>query len=325
MCRLSRAGRRRIGRSIAAVGLNDVAGVFSKYFVVGFFIPAFFTLAALKIVLSDALVPGAVQKQTAGSFAAIGAVALLVALLVLGLDYPLTRLYEGYPLKLPYRNRTYAPIRWLGVQLTAVQRWRRRKLVSLIQDPDTRAAAAWLYERRYPYQESALMPTRLGNTIRAFEEYSRSRWGLDGIVFWPHVVAILPPEEQQLHDDARGDFAFFRNASLGSFVAAWVMLADLLANHPHPNWLAWIYALPFVLVYAFYVGSAGAAERWGMQVRASFDLHRFDLYDKLGLRRPRTLWAERAQNEALSSFLLWSEPPLPDAFRAPEEPPARPD
>ena len=39
------------------VGLRDITGVFSRYFIVGFFLPVFFTLLLLSISVRDSALP----------------------------------------------------------------------------------------------------------------------------------------------------------------------------------------------------------------------------------------------------------------------------
>jgi hypothetical protein len=298
------------------VGLSDLAGVFSKYFVVGFFAPAFFTFAALKLALSHQLLPDALQPDKTGVFLVLGGMALLSGLLLVGLEYPITRLFEGYPLKLPYRGNVSRALAELGDALTTLERKRWDDLLELVRDDKTAASAAWRMQRAFPEQRSSVMPTRLGNAIHAFEQYPKRRWGLNAIVMWPHISALMSDSERQLDEDRRGDLAFFQNSCIGALVATPILAADAFAYQPHPHWLDWIYVIPLVLARMFYLGAVGAAERWGVQVRASFDLHRLELYDKLGLVRPKTLKEERELGGALTAWLLWGVP-FPDELRAP--------
>jgi hypothetical protein len=298
------------------VGLSDLGGVFTKYFVVGFFAPAFFMLAALKLALSHQMLPHALQPDKAGIFLVLGGMALLAGLLLVGLEYPITRLFEGYPLKLPYPGRVSRILAALGDALTVRQRKRWDDFHALVKAPETAASAAWRMQRAFPERRSSVMPTRLGNAINAFEQYPKQRWGLNAIVTWPHISALMSDSERELDEDRRGDLAFFQNSCIGALVTAPILAADAFAYQPHPHWLDWIYVLPLVLARMFYLGAVGAGERWGVQVRASFDLHRLDLYDKLGLVRPKTLEEERELGAALTGWFLWGVP-FSDDLRSP--------
>src|SRR5579862_3055057 len=65
--------------------LSDLAGVFSRYFVVGFFVPAFFGLAALSVLMTSTMLPDAFQAYSAANrLVIIGAVAVPIGMLLQG-------------------------------------------------------------------------------------------------------------------------------------------------------------------------------------------------------------------------------------------------
>jgi hypothetical protein len=47
-------------------------------------------------------------------------------------------------------------------------------------------------------------------------------------------------------------------------------------------------------------------------VRASIDLHRLEVYEKLGIRKPSSFSDERELGKAVGQLLLYGEPLLPD-------------
>ena len=47
-------------------------------------------------------------------------------------------------------------------------------------------------ERRYP-----AYPTRFGNVLCEYEEYSLNRYGINMVVFWDHLTHILPKETKE--------------------------------------------------------------------------------------------------------------------------------
>ncbi len=62
---------------------------------------------------------------------------------------------------------------------------------------DIRRGDAWfalLNEQlhRYPLDDRQVIPTRLGNAIRQFEEYGYDRYRLDSQVLWHELNAAVP-------------------------------------------------------------------------------------------------------------------------------------
>ena len=95
----------RAGRQGFRVALTDIASIFSRRFIVGFFLPAFFGLVALKLLVDKQALPASLANESGGTqLLILGGVALLLGMLLWGLHYPLIRLYEGYWLIAPVRK-----------------------------------------------------------------------------------------------------------------------------------------------------------------------------------------------------------------------------
>ena len=288
---------------------SDVAGVFSRYFIVGFFVPAFFALAVLAFGLSDDTLPNAFEGYSAGAqIAIVGAVALLIGLALLGVNYQLLRVFEGYPLVKRKEKDWVKPLHdWL------IERQRRRydRLVALSDQVGPEGdEAAWLLDRYFSEDpRKRLLPTAFGNAVRAFERHSLTRWGLDGVAVWPRIEMLMDEQQREIEADARGGVGFFVNGALLALIAGVTLLADLIINRETAWYLVWLYVLPFGLAYAAYRGSIGAAIGWGSSVRAAIDLTRLTLYDELGVRRPLNFEDERqAVAPAVSRCFLYAEP-----------------
>lgn len=115
--------------------------------------------------------------------------------------------------------------------------------------------------------------------------------------------------------DARADVYFFLNGVLGAIAVGVVWLADF---EWRGYWMA-AYLIPVVAAYVLYRAAVGAAERWGTEQRASIDLHRFEVYEKLGVRRPISFTDERdTVAPAVNAFLLIGST-LPDALYRQED------
>jgi hypothetical protein len=78
------------------VGLSDITGVFSRYFIVGFFLPVFFTLLLLSISVRDSALPHQyTHLKPHDQLFALGGAALFTGLVLLGLRHPIWKLFEG--------------------------------------------------------------------------------------------------------------------------------------------------------------------------------------------------------------------------------------
>ncbi len=303
------------------MGLSDIAGVFSRYFIVGFFLPAFFVLLALAQCVDGAFLPQVYVHASSGArVAIIGGAGLAVGLLLLGLNYNVVRLYEGYPLEatgsIPLVKIVYRTL--LHAQRLRFRRG-RRKCESHRLDDQGRFNALWRLGLRFPYDRenldstAMLLPTAFGNAIRAFEARSFVNWHLNSIGAWPHIENLLSEQEAQVLADSKGDVAFFLNSSLLSIASAVVLAVDLLEHHGAGSLL--FLAIPVAVAFVAYAAAIGAAERWGSVVCACIDLHRLELYAKLGVRAPIDFTQERLIAWNLNSTLLLGGH-VPDALAA---------
>jgi hypothetical protein len=157
--------------------------------------------------------------------------------------------------------------------------------------------------RLYPPREH-LMPTRLGNALRAAEIRAGEPYGLDTVVAWPRLYPLLPDPVRAVVDGNRD--ALDVNARFCAvFAAAAIIAAGMLA--PHGWWLL----VPIgclVLAWLAYRSALAAALAYGESIRTAVDLHRFTLLEALHLPLPATPEEERALNAKLSRFLLQGVP-----------------
>lgn len=307
------------------MALTDVAGVFSRFFIVGFFLPSFFALVALSQLSTSAFLPNGFEAYAgATQILILGGAGVLSGLFLLGLERPILRLFEGYPM---LKSRLGLAQPFLSLQRRTYEKLAEEKRAgSPDADPEaqSRGIAAWRrLDRYFPDDPSRLLPTRFGNVLRAWEDYSYNRWGLDAIPFWARVEPLLSDQERQLHEAARTDVAFFVNSSLAAVVVGIVLVADALANTPVSWAWAWLYLVPFLIAYLVYRFAIDAGQRWGVEIKASLDLHRLEVYDLLGVRRPTSFTDERGTiAPALNRFFLYAMPLSDDLWAAGAEQPA---
>jgi hypothetical protein len=275
---------------------KDVTGVFSRYFVVGFYAPAFFWLATLKLALGERFLPKALEPNTGSAFVVVGVVALLAALLLSGFEKQTARLLMGiYPM----------PILGDWLRERQIKAYSNCKRQAGSDDSGARRAKVHL-DLYFPKEERNMLPTRFGNAIRATRDYAKSRWGLTELVIYPRLEMLMTEQEAQVHADARATRAFFVNSAIAAVLSGVVLVADAIAEHPHPLALRWIYLIPFLLAYGLYRGAVEATVELGGAARSTVDLHRLELYEKLGVPVPTGAAHERtALAPELSELLMW--------------------
>jgi hypothetical protein len=319
------------------MALKDVAGIFSRAFVVGYFVPAFAALVILQVTVTHGALPKAYNGLTEGTqLLVVGGVAVMLGLLLWGVHYPVLRLFQGYALeglsewtypRVHLRGRAVGgwrlqPCAWVYVRARA--RWLTRygHLVGVagsdLRSPERTQALKEL-NKQWPGTERQVLITRLGNVIASFEGHPRTRYNLNGIYAYPRIATMLGEAEREIITDARTDLAFFLNLALLAVLTGTYILVDSVWH----GWLLTPAGLAALLVPPLvYMGArtaaVDAAHRWGAAVRSAFDLHRLEFYKQMGLRRPRTQAEEETTANAVNRLLVYGET-LPDQLRQEED------
>lgn len=132
------------------------------------------------------------------------------------------------------------------------------------------------------------------------------------------IQMLLNDQEQQQCMDATTDVMFFANAEI--LVVPTGLLFAINAAVIAPTFVSALARCGVILLATAIVcalawrATIGAAQRWGLPVRAAFDLHRLELYDRLGAETPTTVEEDNVIGKAVSRMLLYAEP-LPDECR----------
>jgi hypothetical protein len=246
--------------------------------------------------------------------ALIGAAFLLIAsaLAAEQATLPLLRVIEGYywPRRLAgrvsdrhRRRRARMRDRWKALVGQAAH----GELV-----PELAMELAELEEglRRVPESSQLVMPTRLGNILRAAEERPSVKYGLDVAVTWPMLWLLLDK-------DTREEVANARSALNGSVtLLLWALLS--LVWTPLAWWVAPIAVAVALAVY--YVPILSSAQVYGDLMGSVFDLRRTCLYDALRWPLPATPAGEQGDGRALTMYLWRGIAPAGARF-CPEPPP----
>jgi hypothetical protein len=167
---------------------------------------------------------------------------------------------------------------------------------------------------RCPTAREEMMPTRIGNILKAAERRPRDKYGLEGVIVWPRLWLAMP-------DASRKELGAARS-SLDSAVAAvvWGLLFAVLV--PAVLLAAGVAGFGRLAPFAAATGAAAvgvlvalAAVRWWVPARAevfgdlldsAFDLHRAALYQQLRWPLPEHPAHEAGQHgtgAALTEYL----------------------
>jgi hypothetical protein len=217
----------------------------------------------------------------------------LFTLLLAQLLLPLSRLYEGY-----WRPGRLG--RWLARRGEASQRRRWDEL-----DRRGGPAAYRLRYQRFPVSRDQVMPTRLGNVLRAAEAYAADprRYGLDAVFFWPRLYPLLSEPLRAELAAARAELdRMLVSATLSLVLAIGTAVAGGAAQLSGPA-RAGIVVGSLAVSRLAYLGAVWMAVPYAELVRCSFDIHRRDLLLAMGLSSPESLAEERALWKALGQQL----------------------
>lgn len=209
------------------------------------------------------------------------------------------RLYEGYPLLNLGRTSSLA-IRWHA---------RRRQELNQVGDSNS------LYYL-YPSEED-LLPTRLGNILRAGEQYGRYRYGADAILVWPRLYHLLPAEFVSDVEEFRAQLEFLLVVSLWWIAFSSATGIWLVIGGAPPALFLVTFTGGMVLAYAAYVSALPAAVEYAEQIRAGTDLYRLELLSQLRITAPENLRSEQLRCEALLDFIATGGTTRPWRYQSP--------
>ncbi|MCC5612577.1 hypothetical protein LC612_39260 [Nostoc sp. CHAB 5834] len=143
-----------------------------------------------------------------------------------------------------------------------------------------------------PAQPHRLMPTRLGNLLRAAESRPLDKYGLDAVICWPRLWLVLPDGVKKELQEARADL------NTASRFWLWSMMFLI--------WTIWAWwAVPASLLAAFfsYYWALDAAAIYCDLLESAFDLHRLDIYKSLRWPVPANPANERKLGMQLTEYL----------------------
>jgi hypothetical protein len=252
----------------------------------------------------------AVDNLSAGRVAAMLALVLIVSLILHPFQFSLVQLLEGY-----WDGTGLG--RALGALGKELHRRRRQRLEFLVQqgseegegdeedqveeevEESSEGKQATEGLRQYP-DHTRLLPTMLGNTLRAAEDEAGARYGLPTIAAMPRLYPYLSDRFAAVYVDRRNQLDVAVRFSAVLMLATVLSAAMLWANG---GWWRIVPLGTAVLAWVSYQAAVRAAANYGQALFVAFDLHRFDMLQALHYPLPVSLNDELAFNERLTKFL----------------------
>ena len=221
-------------------GIQGYLEKLGSNFMVAAFIPSLAFVTACVLTFKS-LFPHDFINNIQSAFSPLNQNGFIVLLLATMMGFVLTslntyiyKLFEGYVwtdyLK-PLRNLELTRARKIRYQRDLIKRkiervekwkddWKRANMPAYQQDKlrriekqlqqlrNKRDALATDYDMRYPPKDTMILPSRLGNILRAAEAYPQDRYSADSVALWPRMVWAID-KEYMGHVDAANDQCSF--------------------------------------------------------------------------------------------------------------------
>ena len=153
--------------------------------------------------------------------------------------------------------------------------------------------------RHYPGEDQDILPTRLGNILRAAECRPLERYGLDAIVVWTRLWILLP-------DGVRADLQAARSdLNTAARVWLWSVFFCILGVILFFAWnIVWMGPIGLIsATFTYYFWLLETATSYCDLIDAVFDLHRITLYKSLCLKFPTNPKQEIESGQKITEYL----------------------
>jgi hypothetical protein len=254
--------------------------------------------------------------QSGPALALLGIVVLVATVILQPFQIGVVQLLEGYWAAAPDgRVRSAATRRVIGIA-TEFQRRRFRLLEAMRTANLTELERARLELELEGYPEpSKMMPTRLGNVLKAGEQRAGGRYGLDADLVFPYLYPFLRQPFQTAWDDLTNQLDSAAHLFV-TFLLATTISAGLLLPSGGDGWWLTIPPIFSFLAWLSYRSTIAAARQQSRLLAAAFDLHRFDLLTAMRLQLPRDPQEELQLNRQIMEMVLADLPGQPNRRRA---------
>jgi len=216
------------------------------------------------------------------------------ALILQPFQLQLVRILEGYWDDVPILRG----LKFIGVEINRRRWWDIR----VLRDDDDLLASL------YPPEIDDLLPTRLGNVLRAAERRAGEQHGFsDPIKMFPRIYPYISAPLSKAIGDARDELDIACRMCAVLWTLAVVTVVTFAADGAviaTRGVVLFIPALAALMGIVSYRAAVRSAEDYGKFLYYVFDLHRQDLIRALGYEPPRNPDAEIELIQAITEWLV---------------------
>lgn len=158
-----------------------------------------------------------------------------------------------------------------------------------------------------PMDKRRILPTRMGNIFATIEEYPSVRYGMDGSVYWPRLIPVIPNKYAEIISSENINFTLLLNLSFLIGVFALEIFANCLLNNR--EWISLLFTGIFLLLfYLFYHFSIRSLITMGELIKACFDLFRYEILEQMKIKLPENIEDEKDLWFSLTNYIVSGEP-----------------
>lgn len=255
-----------------------------------------------------------ISKVGAGGGALVVLVSAAVSITLHPMQFRLVQLLEGYwtprALAMPFAVGVWLQQRRFDrLQLRLTARPAKGAIGQRFQQ-ERRTTAEVILLTRLPARER-LLPTALGNILRAMEDRAGARYGIEAIAMWPRLYPVLPPGRAQALENEVTQLDVSARLSLTWTVAGLIcscrVATDVAASRRHPGWLILV-GLLFLAGWLSYRAAIESALAHSLDVEVTLDLYRDYLLDAMRMPQVSLLSTEARQFEQLANLYKADSP-----------------
>lgn len=281
--------------------LAEVSKAFSPTFLVGHLLPSILFVAFVKFVLGMPAQPSLVifleSLKSADDIVDIGVLGLLLGIFLATLNRDLVQFYEGYWLGGVFKFRF--AIGWDLVN----ERLRYDRLTAELAAAQSGTSGIQIQlAQGFPERRDLVLPTRFGNTIRAFERYSSVAYGFEAVEGSNRLDPLMEEHVRTAISWSKMKLDFWINVGSLSLFAPFVWWWGVW--QPSACVVAGSLVAAVVACFLAIHMARRAAYEWGVNMKSGIDLTLPKLAKTLGYDIPEDAAEQRRFWTALTQHFL---------------------